>query len=167
MSSLQPAETIVAALVSLSGGELSLSLEKAVHNLERWQCLEDRHFGTEQPDIRSSLAVLWFFDERLRARCPDRDRLFVSLQLRDIVPILLTYEHFYANDEGAYWVNDMGEGGADNVDEDGLEGPRDPNMQRFFALPHSRDAFEVTEFLRQCGFDRDRFIRSSRPGEQS
>ena len=164
MAAYSLAENIVAALVCCSNGDLGVSLEEAVRGVERWQREKDCHFGTWRHDVRSSLQILWFFDQDLRTRCDSSATVLGDLTLAEALPILGKYKHWYANDEGAYWDEPTrrfanGEDGA--ICSTSF---RSYEMQRFFSRPEATHSTRVVRFLQKLGFDAAHFRRCSRPG---
>ncbi len=96
-------ENIVAALVIAAGGDLSVGIQQAVNRLEAWQKEHNCHFGTERADVSSSLRLLCFADPEFVEICGSSRLWPRGLTLLDVLPRLLTYKHWYANDEGSYW----------------------------------------------------------------
>ena len=160
-------ENIVAALVTAAGGDLSAGIEHAVNRLEAWQAEHDCHFGTERADVGSSLRLLWFTDPEFVEICGPSWLWPHGVTLLDVLPRLLTYKHWYANDEGSYWeppARHRLPSGGRVVQAVSF---RTLRLRQHLTADAAKSPDEVLKRLASLGFSESQLQMMARPGESS
>ncbi len=167
MAYLTLSENIVALLITAADGDLTLQLGDAMSQLDAWQQKHNCHFGTCRSDVSASIRLLWFEDIALFNLCSKSSEEVDRLELSEVLPMLLKYKHWYANDEASYWEKASTRYLAD--DEPPLQSTsfRSFKLSQYLDTGTDRQSEQTLQVLCKLGLDEKHLQSCARPGHSS
>ncbi|MGI9325076.1 MAG: hypothetical protein ACR2PZ_07645 [Pseudomonadales bacterium] len=167
MAYLTLSENIVAALITAADGVLTLQLGDALGQLDAWQQKHNCHFGTCRSDVSTSVHLLWFEDIALFNLCPTSSEKVDQLGLSEVLPVLLKYKHWYANDEASYWEKASTRHQADNKPPLQSTSFRSFKLRQYLDASTDRKSDQTLQILGKLGLGEKHLQSCARPGQSS
>jgi hypothetical protein len=90
-------QDLLATCLLLTRGKTEISLEEVIVEIDAFQNINIRHFGSSRSDLRVLFMVLAEFELCL-------DKNLDEITLAEVISDILRYHDVYFNDEGSHWI---------------------------------------------------------------